>query len=263
MKEELYKLLKDFVSGYHQASSTASQWLEPLMAVADAGDPAFHDLQEIVGPGHLMPQDLLPKARSVICYFIPFVREIGRSNGPDKFCSDIWAHAYLETNQLIADLNEVIISHLLILGYKSASIPATHNFDVETLRSDWSHRHIGVIAGLGNLGLNRMLITARGCCGRLGSLITEAPLPANKRLKYPACLYKYSMRCKRCLKNCASQALQEIFFDPFTCYEILLQNAAFHHAKGFVDACGKCVCHLPCSFFDPVAKILAKEEARA
>jgi hypothetical protein len=37
-----------------------------------------------------------------------------------------------------------------------------------------------------------------------------------------------------------------------------LQNAEIHADKGFADACGKCVSHVPCSFIDPVNKLLSK-----
>ncbi|MCJ7751437.1 MAG: S-layer homology domain-containing protein, partial [Armatimonadetes bacterium] len=31
-------------------------------------------------------------------------------------------------------------------GFRSADLPPTHNFDTETLMSDWSHKHIAYIA---------------------------------------------------------------------------------------------------------------------
>ncbi len=254
----LILLIKDYVNNYQQLNNTRTVWKDPLVAVADACDPEFVELKKQVGPNHLMVQDLLPGARSVICYFLPFVSNIGRSNKPSEPCSDQWAFAYLETNQLIKDLNIHIQKELTQKGYLTVVTPATRNFDKKTLLSNWSHRHVAVIAGLGTMGLNRMLITAQGCSGRLGSLVTDMPLTPTPRSDVSACLYTYNKSCLQCIKNCPQSALQENQFDRCKCYELLLQNAEIHADKGFADACGKCLSYVPCSFTNPVKQLLAK-----
>lgn len=258
----LTMLIKGYVNNYPQLNNTKTAWEEPLVAFADAGDPMFMELRDQVGPAHLLPQDLLPGAKSVICYFLPFDRQIGRSNKPGEACSDRWAFAYLETNQLIQELNSHIQGELIQKGYQAAVTPATHNFDEKTLLSNWSHRHIAVIAGLGTIGLNRMLITEKGCCGRLGSLATDLPLnPTPRSSAVSACLYLYNESCLQCIKNCPQGALQEKHFDRHQCYELLLQNTQTHKEKGYADTCGKCVSHVPCSFTNPVKKLLAQKSA--
>ncbi|HWP98014.1 MAG TPA: epoxyqueuosine reductase [Syntrophomonadaceae bacterium] len=247
--------IRDYVKSYPEMRNTQTIWEDPLVAVADARDPMFHDLKKTVSPSHQLPQNLLAHAVSVICYFLPFARDVSQSNGPGPFCSDSWAYAYLETNQLVNDLNSFLQEEFNNLGYQIASTQATHNFNEKTLLSDWSHRHVAVIAGLGTLGLHRMLITEKGCCGRLGSLITDMPLVPTSRPSIPACLYQFNNSCYRCIKNCSFDALQEIDFHRFKCYDNLLNNAEFHKEKGFVDACGKCLCHIPCSTGDPVKRL--------
>jgi epoxyqueuosine reductase QueG len=59
---------------------------------------------------------------------------------------------------MILNLNIFIKDQLEKVGFKSNVLPATHNFNEETLISDGSHRHVAVIAGLGIFGLNNMLI---------------------------------------------------------------------------------------------------------
>lgn len=255
----LEALIKDYVNDYPQLHEVQTIWKEPLMAVAAADDPMFLDLKLQVGPDHLLPSDILSEARSVICYFMPFAANIGSSNRPGEPCSDQWAWAYLETNCLINNLNAHIQAELAREGYLSAITPATHNFDETTLKSDWSHRHIAVIAGLGTLGLNRMLITDQGCCGRLGSLVTDFPLAPTPRPEVSACLYLYNESCVQCIKNCPQGALHDNDFDRYRCYDLLLQNAELHMEKGVADACGKCVTHIPCSFINPVKKLLARQ----
>jgi epoxyqueuosine reductase QueG len=58
----------------------ASTWKTPLVGFADAQDPLFGQLKKAVRPSHGLPGDLLPGARTVIAYFLPFDPAIPRSN---------------------------------------------------------------------------------------------------------------------------------------------------------------------------------------
>lgn len=258
MNETVTRLIQDYTESYPAANDSRTLWEKPLVAFADVYDSRFMDLKRLVSPSHLAPLDLLPTARSVICYFLPFHRDIARSNDEGKFCSDPWAFAYLETNQLIQDLNDHLKNQLSLMGHETAVTPATHNFNPQTLLSNWSHRHVAIIAGLGTLGLNRMLVTEKGCCGRLGSLVTSLALAPSQSSGDIACLYYYNGTCKKCLQNCPGQAFDEESFDRFRCYDHLLKNARFHQEKGWVDACGKCLIGLPCSFANPAEKARQK-----
>ena len=73
----LILLIQDYVNNYTQLNNTQTVWKDPLFAFADAWDPGFIELKLQVGPAHLMPHDLLPGAKSVICYFLPFASTIG------------------------------------------------------------------------------------------------------------------------------------------------------------------------------------------
>ncbi len=63
------------------------------------------------------------------------------------------------------------------------------------------------MAGLGTFGLNNMLITAAGCCGRLSTVVTNLRVTADTPLLTENCLYKKSGRCGLCVKRCPSGAL--------------------------------------------------------
>ncbi len=138
-------------------------------------------------------------------------------------------------------------------GFQSCSIPVTHNWDEEKLTSDWSHRHIAYIAGVGNFGLNNMLITDKGC-GRIGSFITSAKIAPDVRGDVPACLFKYDGSCKKCVQRCVNKALFTDAFDRFKCYEMLLENVKELDSIGYADVCGKCLVAVPCSHINPVIK---------
>ncbi|PKM77908.1 MAG: (Fe-S)-binding protein [Firmicutes bacterium HGW-Firmicutes-15] len=254
----LIHLIREYVENYPQLKKTHTCWKDPLVGVVNANDPRFAELKEQVGPFHLIPQDLLPAAKTVICYFLPFISVISRSNKAGNHCSDEWAYAYLETNQLIEDLNCYVQEQMNQRGHVAVVTPATHNFDQKTLLSNWSHRHIAVIAGLGTIGLNNMLITDYGCSGRLGSFVSDMELTATPSCDMNACLYYFNKSCLQCIKNCPAGALLESAFDRHKCYELLLQNSEFHRNKGYVDACGKCVSHIPCAFTNPVKRVLLR-----
>lgn len=137
-------------------------------------------------------------------------------------------------------------------NYKASLIAATNNFDKERLLSDCSHRHAAYIAGLGTFGINNMLITEKGCAGRVGTLVTNLKLEASSRDEKENCLNKAGFNCSRCVDRCVNGSLQEDSFDRHKCYELLLENDKLRMESELTDVCGKCCVDLPCSFTAPV-----------
>lgn len=251
MKNTIISYIINYVQNYKEARQTATAWTSPIVGFADANDSLFTALKESGQQNHLMPEAVLHNAKTVIAYFIPFERSIVNSNRTQSLSSKEWARAYVETNQLIVDLNDGLAREISALGYQSASMMPTHNFDEEALVSDWSHKHIGYIAGLGTFGLHQMLITQKGCCGRIGSLVTEARIEPSPKPEEEYCKYKYDRTCKVCIKRCPTGALRENSFDRHRCYALCLKNAEFHKNEGLADVCGKCMSVVPCSFQKP------------
>ncbi|WP_041605746.1 epoxyqueuosine reductase [Halothermothrix orenii] len=253
-REKITQLVKQFIKDYSSRKEIYTKWREPIIKFSDVRDELFFKLKEIISPTHALPTDFMEDAKTVISYFIPFDKSIVNLNIDGKYSSRGWAMAYIETNKLILDLNKYIKRELELLNYKSTIIPATHNFDKEKLISDWSHRHVAYIAGLGTFGLNNMLITDKGCCGRIGSIITNLKVEPTKRKDIEYCLYKRKGVCKKCVKRCVNNALKVDSFDRHKCYEMLLYNDRLHSDFGLADVCGKCCVNLPCSFTNPVKK---------
>ncbi len=230
-------------------------WGEPLAAVASADDPLFARLREVVDPEHAMPSDLLPSAQSVVVYFLPFRRWLGKENSlSGEFASRGWAEAYVATNRMIADVNARLKAKLREEGFDAVETPATHNFDEVKLVSRWSHKHLGYIAGLGTFGVHHLLITRAGCCGRLGSLVTDMPIPATPRPEEEWCLAKAGFTCSACVKKCVYGALRTGGFDRTACYAQCLRTDAYYSDLPLVDVCGKCGCEAPCSHGIPPRK---------
>lgn len=257
MDTQIEKLIEEFVRDYPRPSGI--DWQKPLVAFARAEDPLFATLKKVASPIHALPQDYLTGAKTVITYFLPFSKDIVTSNKKGRFCSEAWGLAYIETNKLIAALNQFLLQKLETEGYRAYYVPPTHNFDESTLLCDWSHRSAAYIAGLGTFGLNRMLITAKGCCGRVGSLITNLEVTPTVRPTEEYCLYMQDQSCGRCAKKCVNEALQIDGFDKFKCYEILMINVErLNHLESIADACGKCLVGVPCSDSIPAARIAAQ-----
>jgi epoxyqueuosine reductase QueG len=221
---------------------------------ASVDDSLFLELKRIVSPTHALPNDLLPTARTVIVFFLPFHQSIARSNITGQLASREWAKAYVETNALIKAMGLHMKQHIKSGGFAVAVTPPTRNFDSQKLISDWSHRHVAFVAGLGRFGFNNMLITKSGCCGRIGSFITSLELPPDHRPDGEACLYHHDGLCKRCVNRCVGSALLPDQFYRYNCYQVCLSNEEKHGSIGKADVCGKCLVDVPCAFTNPVKR---------
>lgn len=252
MKEKIEQLIVGYVADYPGEEGTKTNWKAPLVAYADADDPLFSELKEVVSPSHALPEDFLPEPRTVIAYFIPFQESVAESNIEGKKASREWAVAYVETNRLIHDLNSYIGEEVDKLGYRSTIIPATHNFDEERLISDWSHKHVAYVAGLGKFGLHNMLITEKGCAGRVGTIVTDLPAEPTAGSEGENCLYRADGSCTQCVQRCVNGSLEEQSYDRESCYSMCLSNEKLHSDLELADVCGKCAVGVPCSFTAPV-----------
>ena len=261
--DRLRKFAEQFVADEPGRLQTHSWWQKPLLVTAII-DARFERLRQIAADNHLHPYDLLSKAKTVIVFFIPFKRELVKENKVgDRPCRN-WGVAYVQTNDLIDRLSRAIGNMLAAQGFKSELTPATHNFDEARLMARWSHKHLGYLAGMGRFGVHNMLITPRGCAGRLGSLVTEADIGDHPLMVTDeACLLRAGKDCGKCMPACPVEALSEHDFDPRGCWSRLNENQAtlnyFDDLPESTDVCGKCAAMMPCSFVNPVAKLMMKD----
>ncbi len=230
-------------------ANTSTEYREALIGFAAADNPRFPDLRRVAEPTHLLPQELLPEAQSVVSFFLPFAQWIVEANSRKKEeVAQEWVEAYVETNALISQITTYLIEHLAKQGIRAAAEPPTHNFDPVTLISRWSHKSVAVIAGLGSFGLHHMVITDSGCAGRFGSLVLDAELPVNSIVSKERCLHFHNGSCNACILRCPVNALnKDGSIDKQRCYQHLLSTAKKYQRLGFADVCGKCAIG-PCSF---------------
>lgn len=258
MNDEIIKLICQYTKSYKESKKTESDWSQPVIGFANADDYMFLELKNLISPSHALPSDFIDNAKSIIVFFIPFEQEIVKSNISGIESSREWDIANIETNNLIVDINKYLYEKIAEMGYTSSLIPPTYNYNEEELISDWSHRHVGYIAGIGTFGVNSMFITDQGCCGRMGSIVTDMPLTPTKRLNRENCLYKFNKTCKKCIDHCVVNAIsiekEHSFIDKRSCFNQIYNNNIPQYSIGLGDTCGKCMCNTPCSFENPIKK---------
>lgn len=265
LKQYITEIIQSFVSEYENKTEITSKWGKPMVGFADAKHPGVADLKKLVSDQHVMPEQIVKNATIIIAYFVPFTKELAITNkAPGYLASPEWAKIYEETNTMFGKLNRYLIVRIKELGFDADISPEASTFNQETLISNWSQRHLARLAGLGTFGINNMLITKNGCCGRYSTVVTNIDVTPDTPIDEEYCLYKSKGICGICVKHCPSGALTFDGFDREKCFEICKKNAEVYKDFGSsyltgngLDAnsigsevCGKCVVNLPCSFFN-------------
>ena len=93
MKEDIRCQIETFVSRYGEQETPVTKWRKPLVGFAQASDPLFKELKNVVSPTHALPKDLLANSETVMAFFIPFEKDVGQSNMDGRTASSEWARA--------------------------------------------------------------------------------------------------------------------------------------------------------------------------
>lgn len=247
----LRKKINDLIVETVAAENDGGFFRPPRIGIAEANDTLFDQIPFLVGPHHAHPRDILPQAASVISFFLPFSKMVVKSNQGTGPVSPQWGWSYLRANDLINQISQSVVELAIDQGGLAALVPATHTFDVKTLKAGWSHRSAALVAGLGRFGINRMLIGPNGGAGRFGTVFISQPLEPDQRQRNDYCLYLKNGKCRACLKVCPAGALRHDAFDGHKCYDWLLTSSKHLDLNGrLADVCGKCVVAGPCAYID-------------
>lgn len=182
----------------------------PVFAVGDAEDPLFAALRnpEAVHPEYMLPTQWVPGAKRVLSFFLPYTERIRLANAQDmRMPADEWLHGRLEGEAMVTQLRLFLRDRVVESGY--AAIAPFHDAQytmLEKFAPNWSERHTGYVCGLGTFSMSKGLITEKGVAGRLGSIVTDCPLPVTPR-PYDS-LYAYCNACGACAAHCPVKAIQ-------------------------------------------------------
>ena len=226
---------------------------EPLVGVAAVSDPLFVKLKEpdAIGPHHLLPQEWLPGAVSVVSYFIPFAQQIRAANRSEGLPALEWVYGRYEGEQFNEALRRYLVEEIQKTGAAALAPAVDARFETvqnqTIMTSNWSERHAAFIAGLGTFGLHKSFITAKGCAGRFGSVITTLDLPPTPR-PYSN-IYEYCTNCYACVARCPSGAVTPQGKVKAVCMNYI--NSEIKPRFMPRHGCAKCQTAVPCEFAKP------------
>ena len=162
---------------------------------------AAADKLNLLAPRGQRPSDLLPTARSVVVMAVHLI------DGVMDRLPESWREFncnYFESTDFANALGFKVARFFERRGHRAYPISYGSRYGIESERL--SSRHAAVEAGLGQIGLNNLLITPKyGPRIRLLAVLTEAELVPDKRFAGKICDKK---ECGyRCVDKCPAKAL--------------------------------------------------------
>ncbi|MFZ1896506.1 4Fe-4S binding protein [Methanoregula sp.] len=207
----------------------------PLVGFAPAdrwNDPPF----EPWVPEAFRPASLFPGTKTVIVIGFPVSLPIVDT------APSIWYHElYRTVNAELDSSGYRIATFLTGKGYPSVWIPRDGYGSIGVLKENpiafFSHRHAAFCAGLGNFGLNNMLLSPQyGPRVRFTSILTTAELPADPVLKEPLCI-----QCRRCIRVCPVAAIPEGGYPQESTDKIACATRSEELHQRYLSPCGCCI----------------------
>ncbi|MBI4830896.1 MAG: epoxyqueuosine reductase [Candidatus Lindowbacteria bacterium] len=258
-KQEIIELTKEFVRKGKGNSIAELDGMkiyedEPLVAFASARDPLYAKLRDdgIIGPHHLMPQDWVENAKTVVVYFLPFTKQVIESNYPEGISSKEWYLSRYYGEDFNNALRDHIAESLQKAGHNAVAPSRSGKFEMQNVSSNWSERHSAYIAGMGSFCLSYSFISKKGCAGRYGTVVTDLELEPSPRTKglRDNCLYDAKGTCGLCIQRCPAGAITPEKKDHWKCQEYLVTKVMAEYVPIFnvvAGGCGKCQTKVPCS----------------
>jgi len=148
----------------------------------------------------------------------------------------LYYHHYRQVNFLLDRVALSLSSFIQRMGYKALPIPASQIIDWEKQRAHLSHKKIGMLAGLGWIGRNNLLVNPElGARFRLVTVLTDMPLKIDEPLKTDC------GECRACVSVCPANAIKENpeDFDHLACFEKLKEFRKEGISNQYI--CGVCV----------------------
>jgi epoxyqueuosine reductase QueG len=154
----------------------------------------------------------------------------------EKVPTRMYFHHYRMVNTFLDQVALRVGNYIQKKGYLSLPIPASQIIDWEKLSAHASHRKLGVLAGLGWIGRNNLLVNKElGSQFRLVTILTDMPLEPDESTK------ENCGRCQLCVKICPAQAIKDdpVDFEHKKCFAKLKEFQKQRQVDSYV--CGICV----------------------
>ena len=153
--------------------------------------------------------------------------------------TQLYLHHYRQLNYRLDMMGYLLSREIEKKGYKAMPFAASQVVDWQNQKGHISHKHVGVIAGLGWIGRNNLLVgPALGAQARYNTVLTDMPFMVDKPLDQDC------GECRACVAACPASAIKEeaALFDHKGCYEMLgrfrKERNIGHHICGIcVSAC--------------------------
>ena len=150
---------------------------------------------------------LLKKYSRAISIGVVLPREVIETIGPDG-PSPAYARCYRRANALLDRAAREIASFCSSKGYRALAVPASRITDWERQLGLISHKAAAVLAGLGWMGKNLLVITPdHGPRVRFATVLTDMPLEVGKPVRSKC------GPCRACVEACPAGAIRDVSFD--------------------------------------------------
>jgi epoxyqueuosine reductase QueG len=154
----------------------------------------------------------------------------------DSHPTKLYFHHYRIVNAFLDQVALKLTNFIQEKGFTAFAIPASQIVDWQNQKAHLSHKKLGVLAGLGWLGRNNLLVNKKfGSQFRLVSILTNIPLKTDKPIK------KDCQNCYLCVKMCPVSAIKDnpASFDYLKCFEKLKEFQKQRLVDQYI--CGICV----------------------
>jgi epoxyqueuosine reductase len=148
----------------------------------------------------------------------------------------LYFHHYKTLNTLLDQIALKATNLIQSKGFLALPVPASQILDWQNHTAHLSHKKLGVLAGLGWIGRNNLLVNKQlGSQFRLVTILTNLPLTPDKPVENDC------QECHACITICPAQAIQDDprNFDHQKCLEKLKKFQGPRSVEQYV--CGVCV----------------------
>lgn len=217
----------------HQSATSSPDIRARLSAfgadVAGVADMSLYD-REILGFG----EDLKARFPFAISYGLLVPKGVLETltDGPTLF----YLHHYRQVNYRLDVIAYELAKEIEKAGYQALPFAASQMVDWQNQKGHISHKHVGVLAGIGWIGRNNLLVHREfGSRLRYNTVLTDMPLRADEPARFDC------GDCVACLPSCPAGAIvqEPDAFDHRGCFA-MLQHFKNKRNLGH-HICGLCV----------------------